>query len=298
MADVSLQSHLQECVERAKADRADRLIARDGIACIDGRKTHPALCVPGGSAGLFLVLCAALEEVRGQELTDQDLKQLLKLYLNNFRAAYFHSDESAVRVLGGLHDSLQGLIEQPDTDAVVSVLRSLSESGFESVLGYLIEPELIGCGHLKTMTRHSDEYKVRGDLPGMVLSAFYRRLRAKDFRVRFEVLAGGHAEEGLVYITQTADSQGVLAPVQQPMPPRHSQIQLFMFHPQTSDYVLEEQSQLLFRTGWLSSGQEKDFKSLQTEFASKWMGITVGHLAPDAPVYSAEFGAEARRRSL
>ncbi len=298
MTDDSLQEHLQKNADHADADRADRLISQSGVACIDGRKNTHAVCVPGGSAGMFLIMANAIEELLDEPFDRQGVERLLKRYLNAFRVGYFHSDTHAVGVIAGLHESLQPLAERPTTETLTSILRSLSDSGFDSLLPYLVEPELIGCGHLKMMSMHPEEYGVRPELPGMVLAEWYRRWRYSDQRIRFEVLQGRHAEQGLVYVTQTAGSEGVLAPIQQPIAPQWDGIQLFIHHPQTSAYVLAQQSLFVMRTGVLSSAFQKRFENLQQELASAWMGTTVSKLAPDAQVYRAAFGANLGLSSL
>ena len=273
------------------------MIAHGRLSCIDGRDERGVIGSPGGDSGKFLLTLAAIEQTTGRKLDEEMVARGLVSHLDTFGHFYMHTDAHAFSAL------IEALKADPrlQTAAVDGLepeewfefLRNPPHDLRESLLEHLVEPTHIGCGHIRLMLQRSDEYEIRKELVLAYLRAFHRLWWEGAPEVTLTVLPGEH-EEGAVVNVRLAT--GVWGLSQIPLiSPACDGRQMFINHPDVSSYLRRKAVQYLVRgQGPLAveASQEETLQQGIDELAGHQLGVTVGYLARDLPVFDVVFAAD------
>lgn len=267
------------------------LLHQHAVACVDGRKPECVVGAPGGNAGLFVLMLGAYESFTNERLTGKEVSQLFGRYLEEFGHFYMHTDDLASEALlgelsrhEGTRDVARSLVASDDE---AGWLAAPPAEGRSLLLEHLVRPEHVGCGHLKMMLLHPDEYDVRAELVRAVITDFYRRLWAGDRRLVLDVLEGAHREKAVLRVhvdrPNEADTDIALAC------PRHADADVFVYHPEAVAFLVDESAEFLLRSGRIQPDEVDPFTNVQSAMAAAQLSATLRHLAPDLPVFDATF---------
>ena len=263
------------------------LLGERPLACVDGRAAHAVAGVPGGNAGLFVLLLTALERHQKVHLPDARMRALFDAYLDRFGQFYLHSDQDAVASLldvvekRGLASSLAGsdLLQHPN-EGIREALRAL-----------VTYPPHIGCGHLRLLMQHPAAYGTRRGITTLVIKQFFDRLWEGDDRLVFEVLEGHHAEEAVVCLhpeahseENAADQDDWTVPLQLPMANKQ---QVFVHHPEAQAYMYAQHARFLHDEGLIAEEDRIAFIRAQNQVGTRHLQLTLSHLAPHLPIFDA-----------
>jgi rhodanese-related sulfurtransferase len=266
-------------------------------ACVDGRDSQGVIGTPGGDAGeMSLALAAA--EACGATLTPLCVRAVLRGWIEAFGRFYYHSDIGALnRMIAALRADPhipESLL--PSREAPPSAWRQFQRSPpaeLRSILlGHLVNPDHIGCGHLRLSMQRGDEYGVRPEIIQDVLRAFYEAQWEGLPEVEFVVLGGGHEEGGVLLVTLEEE---IFPYTQVPLvPPTVRGVQMFVHHPQVTAYQREAIAHWLAARPFLPElkGRWKEVYEVLTRLAERQMGHTLSHLAVGLPIYEATFSAD------
>lgn len=179
-----------------------------GQNCIDGRKDSCAICTPGADAGNFLFKLASTELLGNCRLIEMQIEELFDDYLALHGQFNMHSDEH----------TLQHLSEYLEM-SMDNVKRHLSHPDDpETMLEALMDPQYMGCGHLKMMLNESlipgsQKYPgMRQELFCTFFRIFFRKLWSGDKRLSYVILEGDHQERAVFSIVST-DEEGNASPL-------------------------------------------------------------------------------------
>ena len=180
---------------------------RIGLSCVDGREHEGVVGSPGGDAGELLLLLASAE-AEGVSIDVDETAGFIDTWIAEFGGFYLHTDVDALAGLGRslaadprFHDELLALTGNDgdlDLVALEGWLRSPPLGLHEPLLAHLVDPDTVGCGHLRSVLRAPEDYDVRPALAGAVISGFYRRLWSNPEQMRFVVLQGHHQERAIL----------------------------------------------------------------------------------------------------
>lgn len=255
------------------------------LSCIDGRDDHGIVGTLGGSAGLALLLIAAVERVRGRPLDDDGIRRALIGWLDDFGDFYLHTDAHALDALIAgvrsdprLGSATDGLDSAPDW---VAFLHDPGPHARDALLEHLTLPAHVGCGHIRLMMEHPERYGARPGLVEAVLRVVFELRWAGSPEIALTVLPGGHAEEAVlnVRIEGGADPLSRIPLVN----PTFGGRQMFVNH---ADVAHE-----MRRAGVRSwhGGSDRDLQEAVAGLADLQLAATVGELARGLPVFDVVF---------
>jgi hypothetical protein len=211
------------------------------LSCVDGRAHNGVIGSPGGDAGELLLLLAAAE-AEGWSVELDEIAGLIDAWVDEFGGFYLHTDVEALAELGRslaadprFHAELgafQTADAALDVAALEAWLRSPPESLRDPLLAHLIDPEALGCGHLRAILRASSDYEVRPALAGAVISGFYSRLWSKPAQMRYVVLEGPHQERAILDVEVDLEHDPSLAHEIPLVRPANAHDQVFVIQPQ------------------------------------------------------------------
>jgi rhodanese-related sulfurtransferase len=292
--------HIREHIGDPRSVRWIKLasmIAHGRISCIDGRDERGVVGSPGGDGGEFLLFLAAIEQATGGKLDDATVQQGLLAHLDTFGHFCVHTDvhafENLTRALLAdqrLHAVVAGLTEPEEWAAF---LHKPAPELRDALLEHLVDPAHIGCGHIRLMLQHSDEYGVRPELVLAFLRAYYRLWWEGAAELQLTTLPGGH-EEGAVVNIRLAEDVLSLSNIALISPQCGGQ-QMFVNHPDISAYLRQATVRYLARgVGPLSvaPAQEGELQAAVDELAARQMTATLGYLAKGLPVFEVIFSAD------
>lgn len=274
--------------DSVRMTKAATLLLHGTQACVDGRDAHAIIGTPGGDAGELVLALATAETLGSAPFTTEGVDAVFAAYLEAFGHFYLHTDtHAAQRWLKGA-----GLGVEEGAD-LTALLRDPPKDTRTALLNSVAEPPHVGCGHLRLSLQFADDYGVRPGLVRDVLSAYFTRLWAGDERLEFVVLAGDHAESGILQIEM---ARPVHAYSKIPLvSPRVGDTEVFVVHPQVSAFVRHQNAPFLLEEvpSLMASGvDESKFLSTQQTLAEQQLRETIRHLAPDLPVFTVEVGGE------
>ncbi len=244
-------------------------------ACVDGRADHGIVGTPGGNAGLFVAALTAVEQVTGKDLELPAIERMLVRWIAACGTFYMHTDMHAVE---HLEISLNDMFRPKPWNQ-------------EKLLEQLIDPTHIGCGHLRLMVQHPEQYEVRQELVTASMQAVYRILwKGTHFGVEFVILEGDHKEGAVVNVLLDHDdiTADTMIPTLKPMVDGE---QMFINHPQATDFMLIDTARHISTIVGIDVDQQAWLKAVRT-LVEKQLVNTVGYLAPQYPVYNAVFGRD------
>jgi hypothetical protein len=204
-----------------------------------------------------------------------------------------HAFENLTRALLAdqrLHAVVAGLTEPEEWAAF---LHKPAPELRDALLEHLVDPAHIGCGHIRLMLQHSDEYGIRPELVLSFMRAFYRLWWEGAAELQLTTLPGGH-EEGAVVNIRLAENVLSLSNIALISPQCGGQ-QMFVNHPDISAYLRQATVRYLARgVGPLSvePAQEGALQAAVDELAARQMTATLGHLAKGLPVFEVIFSAD------
>lgn len=266
-------------------------------SCVDGRDARGVIGTPGGDTGEFALLLAAVEQVKGVELSEEEVEAALLAHIDTFGDFYLHTD---VHALNHLYTQLRAdprassvVPEGHDSESWLAFLRGADDGVRQALLECIVEPASIGCGHLRLSIEHDADYGVRAELVRAVLRSFFRLFWDGAPELRTVILAGDHAEKGVLSVHLDHEAW-LLSPIPVAAP-SDGESQLFVNHPDVSRYL--RHAALAFQTrpeGSLPIGPE-DLPALREkidELGAQQLGVTLSHLASGLPVYDASFSLD------
>ncbi len=284
MTEAELAAHFARMQAQVSHASLPQLLAEQALHCVDGRNPTCVVSGPGGNAGVFLLMLAALEATMKRPLSASGVDRLFRDYLDRFGHFYMHTDQLSLEALEHTLQTQPGLSALCcPYDAVEDLIFHPSLAQRETLLRLLIQPEHVGCGHLQSMLRHPHEYGVRPVLTRSFFAAFFNALWRGDDRVVYEALESDHRERAVVnVIAKRMDGDMTL--------PRHcplfEETQVFLNFPQATDFLLRSHEAFLREKGVLPDTEAETFASMQKQLAERHLLTTLHHLAPGLPVYN------------
>jgi rhodanese-related sulfurtransferase len=261
-------------------------------SCVDGRDEMGVIGTPGGDAGEFLLGLSALEAVTGEQLTAAQLKALLARRVDTFGSFYMHTD------LHAANGMIASMRKDRRLDGALSrVNETLEWRRFYAsppkdvrhvILEHALEPAHIGCGHVRLMMLHGDQYGVRRELIESFLGNFMSLRWEGVEALTMKPLPGGHQEGAVVNVLVEGGVQpwGSIPLVS----PSFGGTQMFINHPQVSDYLREQLASFLCAQDDLLTVPSIDALSeVMCERAHQQLMTTLGYLAKGLPLYNVTF---------
>jgi hypothetical protein len=169
----------------------DEILKKVPCTCIDGRTKGIRYSVAGGSFGLVLHTLAALQRAHHRCLQQEDVDHYMRLFAAQVGPVYLHSDQHTLdRILArmGLEKSTR--------------LRDLNENQQRSFCELATTTEFQGCGHIKLIMQNELDYQIPPALVVRAIKAFFRLYFANAENVMFDVLAGRHREESVLFLEE------------------------------------------------------------------------------------------------
>ncbi|NHZ73062.1 MAG: hypothetical protein GWP16_01135 [Nitrospirae bacterium] len=273
------------------------MIAHGRLSCIDGRDERGIIGSPGGDSGKFLLTLAAIEQTTGRKLDEDAVTRGLVSHLDTFGHFYMHTDAHAFNAL------IEALKADPrlqiaavdglEPEEWFEFLRKPPHDLRESLLEHLVEPAHLGCGHIRLMLQHGDEYGIRKELVLAYLRAFHRLWWEGAPEVTLTVLPGDHEEGAVVNVRLGA---GVWDLSRIPLiSPACDGRQMFINHPDVFSYLRRKTVQHLVRGQdplAVEASQEETLQQAIDELAERQLGVTVGYLAKGLPIFEVVFSAD------
>jgi rhodanese-related sulfurtransferase len=270
------------------------LVTHERFSCVDGRDERSVIGTPGGDAGEFLLALAAWEQTMGRRLDEPTVRNALLASLDHLGAFYMHTDGHA----------FDALIERVRSDSRLQTMVARitepeewgrffirpPEEAWDALEEHMTDPAHVGCGHMRLMLEHSDDYGIRRELVVFFLGAFCRLMWAGAPELTLTLLPGGHKEGAVVNVRMEEEIFGLSRiPL---LSPACSAGQMFVNHPGVSSYLRQAVVELHKRgLGGLRVDASKggDFEAAFSELAERHIERTVGTLAKGLPVYDVEF---------
>lgn len=154
---------------------------------------------PGGDSGEFLLAFTIFHRYNDDLnfTTENSVLTLFRSYMDTLpieRGFFMHSDQHTMDKLANATQ-----IPQFSIDSVPPAQQAF-------VLNFLVQPDYIGCGHLRMMALHSDQYETRlQDVQDFIRGFFDYRWNHPDWeKSRHETyvdLDGSHHEQAILEIT-------------------------------------------------------------------------------------------------
>jgi len=266
-------------------------------SCVDGRDERGVIGTPGGDAGEFLLSLAAFERVEGSTLDEETVARALLAHLDSFGDMYMHTDVHAVEKLledvrqDGPLESAVADIHTPDE--LKEFLRDPGDGHRETLLEHLVDPAYIGCGHIRLMLQHSEEYGIRRELVVSFLRTVWRLWWRGAPELRITTLPGGHGEAAVLNVRLEEELWELsLIPL---VSPACAGIQSFVNHPDVISRTRKAKVQFHLRgLGPLHVAPSRavELQAAVDELAAQQLQATLGHLAQGLPIYEVMFARE------
>ena len=164
--------------------------------CLDGRYSFPILGTPGGESGEFLNALNILEQILSEEygkefLNKNDIKKIIRNYLNNNNKLYFCTDEEAINRIENIL-----LIEGLN-------FKNPRKNFLNDLYNNIIDPENLGDLHFRLMLKFPEKYGIRKELiEDFLKSLFEIYWEDKDLKnnIEVDILKGEHTETAFLEI--------------------------------------------------------------------------------------------------
>lgn len=282
-------------VHRIRKVKLSALFTASQTSCIDGREDNAIIGTPGGDAGELMLGLAAAELVIGRTLSQKHLNTVFRAFSDNFGGIYLHTDNHA---LGRLANHLNSdpmfspfLVKLNSLDMWRNFLHFPPTHLRAKLLDYLLEPNHIGCGHLKLALTHADAYGVRQEVVAGIFRAFFEEYWRGASNLNWVILGGEHTEGAVVNVTM----EGSLSNFSQiPMiHPSVGGLQMFVHHPQaiaalriqTAQFMHNELGQILS----LNRTHSGQLREVITKLGAEQTLATFKALAGGLPIFSLHF---------
>ncbi len=259
-------------------------------SCVDGRDSAGVIGTPGGDAGELLLALAAIERAESKQFSPAEVERVLLDHIDTFGRFYMHSDIGAMNRL-----IIEGYRQDPRIAPHVTALDSAAdwrafhlrppEALRDAVLEHVVQPEVMGCGHLRfAMT--VDSYHVRRELSRAFLVAFHRLRWSGAPELEWVVLGGAHTEGAVVNITVEGSLHSYTrVPL---VSPNVGGVQMFVNHPQVTSFLRRELASALCESRASSIGEERLTAAIE-ELGGVQATQTLGRLAKGLPLFEIRF---------
>jgi hypothetical protein len=233
---------------------------------------------------------SAFEDYAGRAFSQPEVQAILEAYMDAEGQFYLHTDRSALEHLDStLRDGTSRAWNDARArgTAIEDWLANPPSGSRPLLLRYLIDPDFVGCGHLKTLLQYPEEAGVRRGLVESVIQAFMQMLWRGDSRTEYVVLEGGHAEEAIVVVE---DFGGDETPGVPEIEPAEGASDIFVVHMPIRRQLWRRN--LAFFADTLDipeldlSDPDSALEDLERR-AEQQTETTVRALAPDLPVWKA-----------
>jgi len=262
------------------------MVTHGRFSCVDGRDERGLVTTPGGDAGEFLLLLAALEQATGAVLDDDAVARALVLRIDRFGDFYMHTDAHAFESLMAANDA-----DMQNPEVWFDSLHHAEPRERDALLEHLVDPAHVGCGHIRLMLQRSDEYGIRTELVRSFLRSFYRLWWDGAPELTLTLLPGGHEEAAVVNVRVDGLAWGYSAiPL---IAPACGGSQMFVNHPDVQALLRDAVIDFYLRGhGAVSVANEQAFRNAFAELGERFLTVTLGHLAQGLPLFEVEFAAD------
>ncbi len=292
-----IQDHLDD-PGNVKWERAGDLLGKLYGSCVDGREDGHIVGNPGGDIAILAEAVIANARIVGRELTLIELGRAFSWYLEVVGSVYMHTDHHALEHLG---KSLQGDLrigkKFSDAHAVLRYVQNPEPKQQLRLLDHLLEPNNIGCGHLKLMLQDPAAYgmsrKVLQGLMGAFFDVMWNGTEAQKKDLVYRILEGDHNEGAVVEIcvAGSVDDDTLIPMVR----PNGKEVSMFVVHPQVCEYMHRKVAKALASSdlfpGISAEQAEKIYETMQ-QMLSTEVRETVSRLALILPHYRFELKLE------
>lgn len=286
-------THLEN-PQNVKWEKAGGLLGKLYGSCVDGREDGHMVGNPGGDIAVLAEAVIANAKIAGRELTQVELSQAFSWYLEVIGSCYMHTDHHALEHLG---KSLQGDTRIGKTlKNAHEVLRYVQDPDPKQqlrVLDHILEPNNIGCGHLKLMLLDPAAYGIsRKVLHGLIRAFFdvmWNGTQKQKQNLVYRILEGEHNEGAVVEICVVGKvDDEILIPM---VRPNGRDVSMFVVHPQVCEYMHRKVAKALAGSdlfpGISHDQAERIYETMQ-QMLSTEVRETVSRLALILPHYRFE----------
>ncbi len=257
------------------------------LCCIDGRSGDPVVGIAAGDMGAIIVALAAIEDIRDGHLPTWKVNKFFEWYLEEFGSMYMHTDEHALESLLDLFRKEEKFVSENlnSVGELEGLIRNPPEDLRDDLLGFLLDPEFIGCGHLKLILQ---KYKLYGIRKGLVLDAIraffwtmWTGTTEQKKKLTYIVLSDQHDEGAVVSVEISDDelNEDTLLPA---ISPKVNGLQMFVVHRQAEVHmrlVIARKIVQAKRLDVVESSEGDLFIQTMDKIGSHITGLTVAHLA-------------------
>jgi rhodanese-related sulfurtransferase len=263
-------------------------------SCVDGRDERGVIGTFGGDAGEFLLAMAAVESVTGARLDEEQVRRAVTAHVDTFGEFYMHTDQHAFEAFvtaARADDRLRESVARvSSTEDWVGFMSAPPEPLRKALLDLSTDPAHVGCGHLRLMLQHGDDYGIRPELVAAFIRAYYRFWWQGVPEFSPTLLPGGH-EEGAVVNVVLDEEPWPLSYIPL-ISPSCNGTQMFVNHPQVVKELRRHAIEFHLRgLGPVPVPADKAgaLGDAFAELARRQATQTLGHLAKGLPVYDAVF---------
>lgn len=216
--------------------------------CIDGRVSYPSLYTMGGDAGEFMLGVIIYEELKGSEITHDEVRNLFTAYLDFMEHDEFYwcTDDIAVNHIQMTLQEYDVNINDPRYDQQYQIL---------DIIG---DPNNIGDVHFKTLLTEYERLNIRHDLVVIFIQVFYETLWDKSHiyssKIFLEQYVGSHKEQAWIDIRNDKECN---APTLASDTTKTGGISVFLNHQEASK--VRRSQMAYFFTTQLNRNTNKDY---------------------------------------
>jgi rhodanese-related sulfurtransferase len=294
LTKAEIEEHLGDTAKVRRVKLAAFLLATQ-TSCVDGREDRAIIGTPGGDAGELMLGLAAVEQVAGTPVNEANVAAITRAFADTFGGIYLHTDNHALNRLARSLQADKRLADKARSlktiDDWESFLRRPPQQMQAALLEHLVQPDHVGCGHLKLALKNPDSYKLRPELVTSFFRTFYTELWNGAQDLEWVVLGGDHAE-GAVVGVQVEETLHPFSEV--PMiAPSIGGTQMFVNHPQVVAY-LRQQTAHFFSTRvsnlvpLAKDGQARLSETISA-LGAEQAGTTLAALASGLPTFDVHF---------
>jgi hypothetical protein len=237
------------------------------------------------------LVLSALERVTGRRLGDDDVARILLRRLDAFGHCAVHTDIAAanriiatLRAAPNLARHVEGI---QDTLEWRRFWMRPPRELHDELLEIAIQPEHLGCGHIKLSLTQAERYGTRPEFVRAFLRAFFRLRWQGSTETEYAPLPGGHAE-GAVLRVRVEGGVGPFSFVPL-LSPLCAGTQTFVAHPEVSTAMRRLTTRLLSETGEIPSAEVARLDREIDALAEVQLVNTLQALAAGLPVFDLWF---------
>lgn len=276
--------------------KAGELLKSKYDACVDGRENKPIIGNPGGDIARLVEAIIAINEVTGRKFPPLEIESLFLWYLDHFGKFYMHTDDHAMEKLRvKLASDPRIMINFEDVDSLHDFIIKLP-TDFRQPLHltrYLIDPEYVGCGHLKLMSLHPNRYLASIKVLRSLMMSFFDTMwyGQEDYKrkIYYPMLRGSHEERAVLVVKVDEDriNDDTWIPM---VRPSDGIVSMFVEHPQVKEYlalkIVQEIAHEWMDRKLLDSNEQAALYETIRTLQDEGLRETVSALASGLPMYT------------